>query len=232
MNLFLIGWRPAGASAGRASGALRALLAELPFFDPDRIERWHAPSGRATVAWVAHPAERVGGVRYVDVDAEGFALFSGRPFRWTGDGAANGRAPLDPAFYRGPARAWMEGLDGRCTAVRYEEREATLEVYADPLGAYPLFCGEGDGTRWIANSAALVRTALGTQELDLSVLASVFGTGGSLNGDPVWARVRRLPRGLLHLRAGAPDALTELLPLERIAAMPGAGFEPDRAAGD
>ncbi|MGH2991965.1 MAG: hypothetical protein ACRDL1_00305 [Solirubrobacterales bacterium] len=232
MNLFLIGWRPSGlADPAAAERALRALLERLPFFDSARIEQWHAESGRATMACVGHPPEQVGAVRYVDSDADGMALFSGRPFEWTGDCEADGRAPLDPRFYRRPALEWAADLDGRVTAARYEDRGGTLELYSDPLGAYPVFSGERDGTRWISNSAELVRTALGTREIDLSVLACLLAGGWSLSGEPVWQHVRRLPRGVvLSLRAGRPDTATELLPLERIAPLPGAGFEPGRTA--
>jgi hypothetical protein len=234
VNLFLIGWSRSGAAnAPGAEAALAALLVRLPFFGPEQIRSWQAASGNATLAYVAHDKERVGGVGYVDIDEEGMALFSGRPFRWTGDGAADGRAPLDPRFYRRPAGRWMADLDGRFGAARYGERERELDVYADPLGAYPLFSGELDGTRWISNSAELVRTALGTDELDPSVVASVLGAGYSLSGDPVWAQVKRLPRGtVMHLRVDRPDAQTELLPLDRIAAQTGSGLDPDRAARD
>lgn len=235
MNLFLIGWSPSGAvEAGHAEGALRAYVAELPFFDSDRIECWQAVSGRASLAFVCHEPERVGGIRYVDHDADGMGLFSGRPFQWQGDGEADGRAPLDPGFYRRPAEEWTGDLDGRFAAARYDEAQGTLEVCADPLGAYPLFSGEmDDGTRWISNSAELVRTALRTGELDLSVVASVLSCGYSLRGDPVWAPVRRIPRGtVMQLHAERSDTEFQLLPLEEIAALPGAGYEPDRAARD
>jgi hypothetical protein len=234
MNLFIVGWSPSGgADSAPAQGALRALLARLPFFDPEEIGCWQAPSGRATLAYVGHDEERVGGVRYVDLDDEGMAVFSGRPFRWTGEGEADGRAPLDPRFYRRPAGEWASDLDGRFAAARYDERERELEVYSDPLGAYPVFSGEADGTRWISNSAELVRTALGTDELDLSVVASVLGAGHCLSGDPVWAEVKRLPRGaVVQMRADRPDSQAELLPLDRIAAQTGRGLEPGRAARD
>ena len=61
--------------------------------------------------------------------------------------------------------------------------------------------------------------------------AGVLAGGWSLSGDPIWENVRRLPRGIvLTLRPGEPESATELLPLERIARLPGAGFEPDTAA--
>lgn len=232
MNLFLIGWSTSGeAEATRAERALKALLKRLGFFDSERIERWHAPSGRVTLACVTHEPDRVGGIRYVHLDPDAMALFSGRPFRWIDDSEADGRSPLDPGFYLPPSTEWRDGLDGRCVAARYDEREGVLEVYTDPLGGYPVFYGELYGTRWISNSAELVREVLGTRELDLSVAASVLGGGWSLSGDPVWAGVRRLPGGTLHaFQAQRPDRQVELLPLERTAALLSAGFDPDQAA--
>jgi hypothetical protein len=234
MNLFLLGWAPSGGAQSAIAGqALAELLARLPFFDSEAIECWQAPSGHVVLAYVGHDEGRVGGVRYVDVDEEGMALFSGRPFLWTRDGSADGRTPLDPRFYRRPAGDWTADLDGRWAAARYDDRERELEVYSDPLGAYPIFSGNLDATRWISNSAELVRTALGADELDDSVLACVLGCGYSLSGDPIWASVKRLPRGtVLRMRAGRPDTQTELLPLDRIAVVAGAGFEPDQAARD
>jgi hypothetical protein len=234
VNLFIVGWSPSGAADEvKARTALGGLLARLPFFGAERIESWQASGGNATVAYVSHEEERVGGVRYVDHDEQGIGLFSGRPFRWTGDGEADGRGPLDPRLYRQPAGEWLQDLDGRFAVVRYDDRERELEVYADPLGAYPIFSGEAGRTRWISNSAELVRTALGTDELDLSVVASVLGAGHCISGDPVWARVKRLPGGVVaHLRAGRPDSQSELLPLDQIAAQTGHGFEPVGAARD
>jgi hypothetical protein len=232
VNLFLIGWSPSGdADAAAAERALGALLERLPFFGGEPIERWLAGSGEVALACVGHPPESVGAVRYVDFDDSGMALYSGRPFRWTGEFEADGRGPLDPRFFRRPASHWTEDLDGRFTAARYDDRDGALEVYSDPLGAYPVFSGTADGTRWISNSAELVRTVLGTREIDLSVLAALLATGWSLSGEPVWKGVRRLPRGsVLTLRAGVPDSASELLPLDRVAALPGAGFEPESAA--
>ena len=231
MKLFLVGWRPpGGVDPGRGRDALGELLVRLPYFDPAAAETWTGPSGRVTLSCVGHEPERLGGVRYLEADDRGMALFSGRPFRWTDDGGADGAAPLDPAFYRRPAGEWAASVDGRCTAIRCDDERGELELYTDPLGAYPLYAGEAQGTRWFSNSAELVHSALDTDELDIGVIASVLGCGFSLRGDPVWTRVRRLPRGtVLRLRAGRRDDITHLLPLERIAPV-GGRFEPERSA--
>lgn len=231
MKLFLVGWRPSGGvDPGRGSDALDALLARLPYFDPAAAETWTGPSGRVTLSCVGHEPERLGGVRYLEADDRGMALFSGRPFCWTEGGGADGIAPLDPAFYRRPAGEWAASVDGRCTAIRCDDERGELELYTDPLGSYPVYGGEAEGTRWFSNSAELVRSALDTDEPDIGVIASVLGCGYSLRGDPVWTRVRRLPRGtVLRLRAGGRDDVTHLLPLARIAPV-GGRFEPERSA--
>ena len=217
MNLFVVGTSDAGADPAPAERALRDLLERLPFFEPARIETWRSADGRAAAACVSHPPEEAGGVRYTAFEPERMAMWSGRPFVWTGDEEADGRAPLDPGFYLvRPVADWAGRLDGRVTAVRYAGGE--LEAYSDPLGAYPLFEAEAAGGRWLSNSAELLRAMRGGRELEPAVVASLVGGGWSLSGDPVWAGVRRIPRG------------EDLLPLERIAKLPGAGFDPDRAA--
>ena len=113
MNLFVIGSAPNGRiDPAIAERALRELLVELPFFDPAAISSWRAPSGRAAAAWVAHAPARVGAVRYADADQDGIALFSGRPYAWTGDTSADGRAPLDARFYRRPTAEWAPQVSG------------------------------------------------------------------------------------------------------------------------
>jgi hypothetical protein len=220
VNVFVLGWSPRGAADGAtAERALRVLLDGMPFFDAGRIECWRAPSGRLVVACVAHEPERVGGVRYVDADDDGIALFSGRPFAWTGDAQADGREPLDAAYYRRPRADWQDTLDGRCCAVRYDDRDGTLELYADPLGSYPVYAGDAGTTRWISNSAEAVRAALGAEELDPAVLAGIVAAGWSLGGDPVWKGVRRLR-----------DPQRRQLGLDELAAMGDAGFEARRTA--
>jgi hypothetical protein len=232
VNLFLIGWSPPGrADAGAAAGALRDLLERMPLFDPGRIESWLAPSGRVCVAWVAHEPERVGGVRYVDADADGIALFSGRPFAWTGAERADGREPLDAAYYRRPCAEWMATLDGRCCAARYEDRDRTLEIYTDPLGAYPVYRADNRDGCWIGNSAAAVAAASGADELDRSVLASVLAGGWSLSGRPVWVGVDRVARGTVLALAEEGERSVQQLGPGELAALPEAGFDARRAAG-
>lgn len=125
----------------------------------------------------------------------------------------------------------------RVGGIRYAHLERDrLAVFSgrpfrDSLGAYPLFSGQAGGTRWISNSAELVRRVLGTRDLDLSAVAGLVGAGWSLSGEPVWARVRRIPPGVaLALRADRPDTETRQLPLEEIAGMAGGGFDPEQTA--
>jgi hypothetical protein len=232
VNLFALGWSRSGAvDVARARRVLLALVEGLPFLEAERVETWLAPSGAAGVAWVTHSPEQVGGVRYVEIERDRMALFSGRPFRWTADAEADGQGPLDARLYLEPPHRWVDALDGRCVAAAYEDRSRELVLYTDPLGAYPVYAAELDGTRWISNNAELLRMLLGTTEVNAAVLASFLGGGWSLSGDPVWARVRRLPRGSLYTcRADGACERAELLPLERIASMLGAGFDPRESA--
>ncbi|HEX8742512.1 MAG TPA: hypothetical protein VF712_05215 [Thermoleophilaceae bacterium] len=232
MNLFVLGWsseRSVELDAPHA--ALRRLLERLPFFPGRPVETWAAPSGGLAAAWVSHGPEQTGGVSYVHTEPARLALFSGRPVRWTGEREADGRGPLDPAFYLGAPDTWADSLDGRFTAARYDDGDRTLDVVSDALGAYPVYEAHADGVRWTSNSAELVRDLIGATDLDPEVLAPVLGGGWSLSGDPVWSGVRRVTYGCVRrLKSGAPASRAELLPLAQVASMLGSGFDPPRAA--
>jgi hypothetical protein len=237
MNLFLVGWRDGGGlDAAAPRSALEALLERLPFFDPARIETWASPSGRAVLACVAHAPDQLGGVRYTALEPERMALFSGRPFRWTGPEETDGLGPLDPASYLEPADAWAGDLDGRCCVVRYDDADGLLEVYTDPLGAYPVFTADAGEVRWTSNSPELARTAAepaagADNGLRVASLAGLLGGGWPLAGHPLAASVERVPRGAVHRFApGSPPSRRELLPDARIVAMCGAGLDAGAAA--
>jgi hypothetical protein len=179
VNLFLVG---EGKDAGRAADVLESLRA--PFFEDGVLER--LPGG----ACLAHPPERVGGVRYSVVDGGRFALFAGRPIRWEGE-EADGRAVLDPALY---LDGMPDGLDGRFAVVR-----SGGEVQTDALGAYPVYRCDG----WVSNSPEALRRVQerAPSPLRVEALASVLGGGWSLSGDPLWAGVSRVPWSGAGLRA-------------------------------
>ena len=233
MNLFLVGWSgDGGVEPGAAAEALRRLLARMPFFPGRPVETWAAPSGSLGAAWVTHGPEETGGIEYAATEPARLALFSGRPIRWTGEREADGRAPLDPAFYLGQPDAWAPALDGRFAALRYDDADRTLAVVSDALGAYPLYEAHAGGVRWTSNNAELLRGLIDGRELDPAVLATVLGGGWSLSGDPVWSGVRRLTYGCVRrLEPGRPAASAPLLPLGQIAPLIGAGFDAERAAG-
>ena len=233
MNLFLLGWSgEATVDLAPAERALRDLLERLPFFPGRPVETWAAPSGALAAAWVTHGPEQTGGVGYVHTEPARLALFSGRPVRWTGEREADGRGPLDPSFYAEPAERWAGELDGRFAAARYDDSDRTLEVASDALGAYPVYEAHHEGVRWTSNNAELLRALIGARELDPDVLAPVFGGGWSLSGDPVWSGVRRVTYGCVRrLVPGEPAKRAELMPHSQVAALLGAGFDADRAAG-
>ena len=231
MNLFVAGWS-AGAAvpSERAQAALQSLAHRLPFFPGRPVASWRAPSGAAAVTWLTHAPEQIGGVGYVAAREHALALFAGRPIRWT-PGGADGRSPLDPATYLEPLEAWADELDGRAVVLRYDDSERALDVWTDPLGAYPVFEAVAGETTWLSNSAALLRDLAGTGEPDHLALAGLLGGGWSLTGDPVWRGVRRLPRGARRrLAASAGPGGEAALPDAAIAALPGAGLDVAAAA--
>jgi hypothetical protein len=173
VNLFLVG--------GPAE-ALRSVAERLPFFPGRSVQE------RGGAVWIAHSDH------YVSPDGD--ALFSGRPIVWNGD-SADGRAPLDPSFWLDPP---VDELDGRYVGVRVLDGEVT--VFADALGAYPVYRREG----MVSNNAAVLR---GSSSMRMDVLASLLGGGWSLSGDPVWEGVDRI-------QPQAPRPRPE--------------FDPDRAA--
>lgn len=181
MNLFVVG--------GDAE-ALRSVAGRLPFFPGREVQT----SGAA--AWIAHDDG------YVCEDGARLALFSGRPIVWSGDGA-DGRRPIDPRFWLDPP---LDDLDGRYVGVRVDGGDVT--VFADPLGAYPVY-ETADGL--VSNNAEVLRTALGTRSPRPDVLASLLGGGWSLSGDPLW------------------EGVTRVQP-ERPQPTPGESFDPERAA--
>jgi hypothetical protein len=206
VNLFVAGTSErAPVDGAAAERALRSLLERLPFFPGRPVQTWTA--GRGAAAWVAHDA------RYAHAAAEGLVLWSGRPIRWAGDREADGATPIR-------AEAWASGaleagLDGRFAAVRVDGD--ALDLVTDPMGAYPLYETFAGGTRWVSNNAELLRELRGDGGLDADVLASLVGGGWSLDGHPAWEGVRRVGGGT----ATAP---------ERLAALFGSGFDPERAA--
>src|SRR4051794_30672869 len=151
MILFVAGWSDERAVTTRAArAALGAHLERIPFFPDEPVRTWQAPSERVAAAWVQHAPERVGDVNYAITKPARMALFAGRPILWSGDRSADGDAVLDPDFFLAPANEWAPRLDGRCTALRTDG--IVLEVFADAMGAYPVYRAERDGITWISNS--------------------------------------------------------------------------------
>jgi hypothetical protein len=233
MIQFVLGWRPAGGlDVEPAAAALADVVGRAGFLDPERTARWRSRGGHAALAWVAHDPAQVGGVAYVHADERRMALFAGRPVRWDGAGReADGMGALDPRAYLEPSAAWRDALDGRWAAARYDEQARELEVGADALGAYPLFTADAGGARWFSNAPAALAALVEARELDAAALAGLLGGGWSLAGDPLWAAVRRLPRGtVLRLRADGRTEPVQLLDGESIVQLLGAGFDPAAAA--
>jgi len=231
MVLFLLGHCFRGEiDVPAPAAALGDGLARLGLLGDAPVHSWRAPSGRTALSWAAHAPEQVGGVRYVHAEATRLALFAGRPVRWR-NGRPDGRGPLDPRTYLRPAAAWAGELDGRCTALRCDDGEGIVELFSDPLGAYPIFERRFEHSVWVSNSPLALARVGGASPLDHLVLASVVGGGWSLEGHPAWSAVRRVGRGLIwSLGPGTRESHQELLPADRVARLYGAGLDEQRAA--
>jgi hypothetical protein len=232
MNLFLIAWRPAGGLDAREPDRhLMALLPRLPPPQPAVLMQWSAPSGRLAMVCATHGPDLVGPVSYLRTEPERFAMFAGRPFRWTADDGADGREPLAARTYLDRGDAWLEGLDGRYVAIRYDDGRGLLELAPDALGAYPLYRGRARGIVWISNNALLVRDAVGASEPALSAIAALVGGGRPFVGQSGWEDVERIARGVrCELRSSGTDTETQQLPVGRLAGLAGGGYDAGRTA--
>lgn len=229
MNLWAIGWSAALAPDGRRlRAAMDGVLEALPFLPGAELRFWQAPSGAAVAAWAADE-----GPAYAGAGDARLTLWSGRPVAWqdsAGAERADGRAPLAPDFYSTPAHRWGRRLDGRCAAAAYDDAERSLTVFADRLGAYPLYRTQAGGATWISNRAEPLRALAGSREVDLDALAGLLGGGWPLGGEPAWAAVRRVAPGVLSLHPRAGERRRELLTAAETAAMCGAGWDAAEAA--
>ena len=231
MNLFIAGHGTAGVDVAVARRALSELISELGFFDPAHIETWRAPTGKVAIAACANTELDHGSVRYTVFESDRAALFAGRPVWWPEGAPADGESVLDPAFYLAPVGQWASKLDGRCTALR--AADGTLELWTDPMGAYPVFTTHAGEVHWFSNNPDVLRRIAGDGSLDELALASVIGGGWSLGGHPLFRAVRRLDRGVvLTLDRDGGERRLELLPIAELTRMPGAGFDAATAARD
>ncbi len=224
MNLFIVGWR-SGIGAEEPKRALERLLEKLPFFPGCPVEG--VAGALAAAAWVRHSRA----LPYAYSGGGSFALFSGRPFRWTGDDAADGRTPADARFFLEPAERWADTIDGRFVSVAYREGDRAFELATDPVGAYPLYEGRASGTRWFSNSAAALRELTGDAGLRLESVAGLVGGGWPLDGHPIWNGIERVEPGTLFRLTPEGESRRRLLPPEEVARLPGRGLDAEGAAG-
>jgi asparagine synthase len=232
LNLFVVGFDPAGLAVEALEHSLHALAGEAPFLDASAVRGWRSGDGKAASAWLCHEGVAVGGVEYVHTDEQAMSLFAGRPVRWSADGSADGRSTLDPRTYLAPAVRWAQHLDGRFVAVRYAPGDRGLEVVTDPMGAYPVYVAESGSCRFVSNRPALLATLLDRQEPDPVAVAYFLVCGWALGGGCLWKGVSRLERGHIH-RFGDRGQEREPIPrvgAQSLLAMFGAGLDAAEAA--
>src|SRR4051812_37766476 len=233
MNVWVAGWAEnGGVDAAAAAAALGKVLAPAGFLDPGSVQTWSAPSGRMAAAWASHGPEQTGGARYAAVEAGRLGLFSGRPIRWVDEHRADGRAPIDPAFYLRPAAEWDADMDGRWISARLDDDAGELEVACDAIGAYPLYRTVApDGTVWFSGNANVLVALAGDDGWDVESLAGLLAGGFPLTGQPWWRAVRRVDRGAtITVRPGAGETQRLRLPDEEVVSYFGAGADAREAA--
>ena len=177
-------------------------------------------------AWVRHADD----LPYACVSEGSLALFSGRPFRWTGEATADGQTPADARFFLDPAAAWADTIDGRFASVAYHQAEVALEVATDPVGAYPLYETAGEGARWFSNSAAALRGLSGETSLRLDSLAGLVGGGWPLEGHPMWAGIDRVDPGTVVRLTDRHETRQRVLSSTELERLPGHGLDAEAAA--
>jgi hypothetical protein len=233
MNVWVAGWAEhGGVDAAAAAGALREVLEPAAFLDPSSVQTWTAPSRRLAAAWASHGPEQTGGARYAAVEGKRLGLFSGRPIRWVDEQSADGRAPIDPAFYLRPAAEWDADMDGRWISARLDDEASELEVACDALGAYPLYRAVApDGTVWFSGNANVLVKLAGDDARDVESLAGLLAGGFPLTGQPWWRAVRRVERGAtITLAAGRGESQRLRMPDEEVVSYFGAGSDIELGA--
>jgi hypothetical protein len=208
---------PGMLSSERARRVLEEVAAPIPGLGGNASEGWQSADGTAVAACLAHRPEQVGGVRYHHFAEDEMALFAGRPMVWTSQSEADGRGPLDPRFYLSPPEKWRPALDARYAIARWERGSGQLEVFTDPLGAYPVYRGSGSQGTWVSNSPAVVARLLGDEEWSPKALAMFLTIGWDMDGDPLWRSVSLAPRGSrLTLRGGRAEEERDLMSDEEL----------------
>jgi asparagine synthase len=232
LNVFVVGFDPAGLAVEAMQHSLRALADEAPFLDADAVRSWQSSDGKAASAWLCDEGVAVGGVDYVHADDRALSLFAGRPIAWRADGSADGRSTLNPRMYLAPAVRWAEQLDGRFAAVRYAPDDLGLEVVTDPMGAYPVYTATAGSCRFVSNRPALIAALLPRREHEPVAVAYFLACGWALGGGCLWRGIRRLERGHIHRFGDRGDA-KERIPgpdAHSLLSMFGAGLDPPEAA--
>ncbi len=218
MNVFLIGWSPAGDTDPQRAeaGIARADLLGQKLGDQP-VSSWSSPDGRLVVATMRHSEHEMPGVRYVHTEDRRIALFAGRPFVWVSDLAGDGMAPLDARFFV-DCNLGAEELDGPFAAARYDGDTGVFELVTDRMGAYPVYTAEDRGVTWFGNVPFCVGIAAERTGIDAEALGRFLTFGWAVGGRSLWDGVTQMPRGTVHARFsdGRPPVCTELLSTDSV----------------
>jgi hypothetical protein len=196
VNLFLAAISPNPIDPALVTSTLQTVASRIPYLSGAPLTENATADRQRVAAWICHPPERVGGVRYAAVQGDSFAFFSGRPILLADDGF-DGLGALDPRLYLQPSPGWEGRLDGRYVVVRCDGGRQ-MTVSTDPLGAYQVFTSGSADIRWVANNASVLALAAGATEFDSLALASLLAVGWSLGGQPLRRAVHRLTPNATH----------------------------------
>jgi hypothetical protein len=146
-------------------------------------------------------------------------MFAGRPVLWKEDRDADGAGLLDVATFSQDVGSWDARIDGRCAVVQYDGE--TLSVVTDPLGSYPVYSTDSQGTRWLGNNVELLRRLRRqkSDEMDVFALAAFVGCGYALGERSIHAGITRVPRGASLRYADGQWTQRDTFPDERIGEM-------------
>lgn len=184
---------PAAGLDARMRTALQDWRRQFSLFASTPVAEWTSQDGQVRCLWTAHNPTYIGDVRYVAMEPDAFALFSGRPVLWQ-NGEADGRTSLDARSYLEKVSAWSTALDGRHAVVRVDD--VSVQVQTDPAGMQQLYQRHTQNAMLLTNIASLLAPV--TSARRPRALASLLATGWGITAEPMNSTVTSLSPGTLY----------------------------------